>query len=221
MMIPTVLRRCRLRVLNAFSITEVIIGSSILLVLAGLAASYGVASLERSRIDAIAMDMAGWLNNIHANTTAGSNFGVACTVTFTGNAVYPHASQFSAGSSVYTVSNGSGVADQSNDCSPLAIDFKIPANARGVYLIASPATIVFNLRGNSLVGDATNSTLSNMSGFQSNRDIKIFHSATKMLRCIRINYLLGLTSIGGMANATGVADDCPSTTFGAFANEKF
>jgi hypothetical protein len=209
-------------VLNAFSITEVIIGSSILLVLAGLAASYGVDSLERSRIDAIAMDMAGWLNNIHANTTASSNFGVACTVTFTGDAVYPNANQFSAGRSVYTVSNGSGVVgDQSKDCSPLGIDFKIPANARGAYLIASPATIVFNLRGNSLVGDATNASLNNMSGFHSNRDIKIFHSPTRRLRCIRINYLLGLTSIGGMADATGVADNCPSTTFGAFANEKF
>ena len=112
--------------------------TAIIAVLAGLVVSTGWASLRRSRVDAIALEMAGWLNGIHANTTsATSNVNVACEVTFAGSATYPNASEFKAGSTVFTLSNGSN----STDCSPTALSFKIPANAIGIYEIASPSPI--------------------------------------------------------------------------------
>ena len=189
-------------------------------VLAGLVVSTGWASLRRSRVDAIALEMAGWLNGIHANTTsATTNVNVACEVTFAGSATYPNASEFKAGSTVFTLSNGSN----STDCSPTALSFKIPANAIGIYEIASPSPIKFNLRGNVLVGTASNASQNNMSGSAtSQQDIKIYMQGQRLLRCIRINYLLGTASIGANSNASAVKEaTCATSTFGGFANEKF
>jgi len=194
--------------------------TAIIGVLAGLVVSTGWASLRRARVDAIALEMAGWLNGIHANTTsATSNVNVACEVTFAGSATYPNASEFKAGSTVFTVSNGSN----STDCSPTALSFKIPANAIGVYRIASPSPIKFNLRGNVLVGSASNANQNNMSGSSGSvQDIKIYMQGQKLLRCVRINYLLGTASIGANSNASAVKEaTCEASTFGGFANEKF
>ena len=203
-----------------FSLVEVIMVTAIIAVLAGLVVSTGWASLRRARVDAIALEMAGWLNGIHANTTsATSNVNVACEVTFAGSATYPNASEFKAGSTVFTVSNGSN----STDCSPTALSFKIPANAIGVYEIASPSPIKFNLRGNVLVGSASNANQNNMSGSSGSvQDIKIYMQGQKLLRCVRINYLLGTASIGANSNASAVKEaTCEASTFGGFANEKF
>ena len=205
---------------DGFTIVEVIMVTAIIAVLAGLVVSTGWASLRRARVDAIALEMAGWLNGIHANTTAAtSNVNVACEVTFAGSATYPNASEFKAGSTVFTVSNGSN----STDCSPTALSFKIPANAIGVYEIASPSPIKFNLRGNVLVGSASNANQNNMSGSSGSvQDIKIYMQGQKLLRCVRINYLLGTASIGANSNASAVKEaTCEASTFGGFANEKF
>ena len=193
--------------------------TAIIAVLAGLVVSTGWASLRRSRVDAIALEMAGWLNGIHANTTsATSNVNVACEVTFAGSATYPNASEFKAGSTVFTLSNGSN----STDCSPTALSFKIPANAIGIYEIASPSPIKFNLRGNVLVGTASNASQNNMSGSATSvQDIKIYMRGQKLLRCVRVNYLLGTASIGANSNASSVGDTCETSSFGGFANEKF
>ena len=194
--------------------------TAIIAVLAGLVVSTGWASLRRSRVDAIALEMAGWLNGIHANTTsATSNVNVACEVTFAGSATYPNASEFKAGSTVFTLSNGSN----STDCSPTALSFKIPANAIGIYEIASPSPIKFNLRGNVLVGTASNASQNNMSGSATSvQDIKIYMRGQKLLRCVRVNYLLGTASIGANSNASAVKEaTCETSSFGGFANEKF
>ena len=204
---------------DGFTIVEVIMVTAIIAVLAGLVVSTGWASLRRSRVDAIALEMAGWLNGIHANTTsATTNVNVACEVTFAGSATYPNASEFKAGSTVFTLSNGSN----STDCSPTALSFKIPANAIGVYEIASPSPIKFNLRGNVLVGTASNASQNNMSGSATSvQDIKIYMRGQKLLRCVRVNYLLGTASIGANSNASSVGDTCETSSFGGFANEKF
>ena len=194
--------------------------TAIIAVLAGLVVSTGWASLRRSRVDAIALEMAGWLNGIHANTTsATTNVNVACEVTFAGSATYPNASEFKAGSTVFTLSNGSN----STDCSPTALSFKIPANAIGIYEIASPSPIKFNLRGNVLVGTASNASQNNMSGSATSvQDIKIYMRGQKLLRCVRVNYLLGTASIGANSNASAVKEaTCETSSFGGFANEKF
>lgn len=204
-----------LRSQRGFSLLEVIVVTVIFSILAGIAVSTGFASLQRSRVDAVAMELAGWLNGIHANTTASTfNVAVTCTATFRGAAAYPAASEFTAGMLVFEV-------DNSADCSPVAANFKIPGNAAGTFLIASPATIKYNLRGNTLVGVATDATSNNMSGLVTNRDIKIFMKNTLILRCIRINFLLGLTSIGSNSAANGVASDCATSSVGSYANEKF
>ena len=208
-----------LKTKGGFSLVEVIIVTAIVGVLAGLVVSTGWASLRRSRVDAIALEMAGWLNGIHANTTsATTNVNVACEVTFAGSATYPNASEFKAGSTVFTLSNGSS----STDCSPTALSFKIPANAIGIYEIASPSPIKFNLRGNVLVGTASNASQNNMSGSATSvQDIKIYMRGQKLLRCVRVNYLLGTASIGANSNASSVGDSCETSSFGGFANEKF
>lgn len=225
MMMTSIRGNFLLKTKGGFSLVEVIIVTAIVGVLAGLVVSTGWASLRRSRVDAIALEMAGWLNGIHANTTsATSNVNVACEVTFAGSATYPNASVFKAGSTVFTVSNGSSSTDGSNstDCSPTALSFKIPANAIGDYGIASPSPIKFNLRGNVLVGTASNASQNNMSGSATSvQDIKIYMRGQKLLRCVRVNYLLGTASIGANSNASSVGDTCETSSFGGFANEKF
>ena len=220
MMMTSIRGNFLLKTKGGFSLVEVIIVTAIVGVLAGLVVSTGWASLRRSRVDAIALEMAGWLNGIHANTTsATTNVNVACEVTFAGSATYPNASEFKAGSTVFTLSNGSN----STDCSPTALSFKIPANAIGVYEIASPSPIKFNLRGNVLVGSASDANRNNMSGSSSSQqDIKIYMQGQRLLRCVRINYLLGTASIGANSNASTVKEaTCETSTFGGFANEKF
>ena len=220
MMMTSIRGNFLLKTKGGFSLVEVIIVTAIVGVLAGLVVSTGWASLRRSRVDAIALEMAGWLNGIHANTTsATTNVNVACEVTFAGSATYPNASEFKAGSTVFTLSNGSN----STDCSPTALSFKIPANAIGIYEIASPSPIKFNLRGNVLVGTASNASQNNMSGSAtSQQDIKIYMQGQRLLRCVRINYLLGTASIGANSNASAVTEaTCATSTFGGFANEKF
>ena len=220
MMMTSIRGNFLLKTKGGFSLVEVIIVTAIVGVLAGLVVSIGWASLRRSRVDAIALEMAGWLNGIHANTTsATTNVNVACEVTFAGSATYPNASEFKAGSTVFTLSNGSN----STDCSPTALSFKIPANAIGVYEIASPSPIKFNLRGNVLVGTASNASQNNMSGSATSvQDIKIYMRGQKLLRCVRVNYLLGTASIGANSNASAVKEaTCATSTFGGFANEKF
>ena len=220
MMMTSIRGNFLLKTKGGFSLVEVIIVTAIVGVLAGLVVSTGWASLRRSRVDAIALEMAGWLNGIHANTTsATTNVNVACEVTFAGSATYPNASEFKAGSTVFTLSNGSN----STDCSPTALSFKIPANAIGIYEIASPSPIKFNLRGNVLVGTASNASQNNMSGSAtSQQDIKVYMQGQRLLRCVRINYLLGTASIGANSNASAVKEaTCATSTFGGFANEKF
>ena len=219
MMMTSIRGKFLFKARDGFTIVEVIMVTAIIAVLAGLVVSTGWASLRRSRVDAIALEMAGWLNGIHANTTsATSNVNVACEVTFAGSATYPNASEFKAGSTVFTLSNGSN----STDCSPTALSFKIPANAIGDYGIASPSPIKFNLRGNVLVGTASNASQNNMSGSATSvQDIKIYMRGQKLLRCVRVNYLLGTASIGANSNASSVGDTCETSSFGGFATEKF
>ena len=218
-MITSIRAKILFKTRDGFTIVEVIMVTAIVAVLSGLVVSNGWASLRRARVDAIALEMAGWLNGIHANTTAAtSNVNVACEVTFAGSATYPNASEFKAGSTVFSVSNGSN----STDCSPTALSFEIPANAIGVYRIASPSPIKFNLRGNVLVGTASDADQNNMSGSAASpQDIKIFMRGQRLLRCVRINYLLGTASIGANSNASWVGDKCATSSFGGFANEKF
>ena len=201
---------------SAFTLLEIMVVVSILGVLSALAIGEGLASLRRSRVDAVAMELSGWLNAIHANdsTVAGSNANVTCVATFAGQAVYPNASSFSAGQEVFTLNDPA-------DCSPVVRSFRIPDNANGTFLIASPTPITFNLRGNAFIGDPAVDNNNNMSGLNVNRDIKILMQGTRLLRCIRINYLLGLTSVGANSSAALVTDDCASTAFGAVASERF
>ena len=201
---------------NAFSLLEIMIVVSILAILTALSLNAGFASLRRSRVDAVAMEMAGWLNGIHANNSnaAINNVNVTCVATFTGQAAYPGGNSFSAGQEVFTLNNP-------DDCSPIVRSFRIPDNANGTFLIASPAIVTFNLRGNALVGNAAAANANNISGLNTELDIKIFMQGTTLLRCVRINYLLGLTSVGANSNAATVDDDCATTAFGSFVHERF
>jgi len=201
---------------NAFSLLEIMIVVSILAILTALSISAGFASLRRSRVDAVAMEMAGWLNGIHANDSeaANNNVNVTCVATFTGQAAYPNGTSFSAGQEVFTLNDAA-------DCSPVVRSFRIPDNANGTFLIASPARITFNLRGNALVGQAADADANNISGLNTELDIKILMQGTTLLRCVRINYLLGLTSVGANSNAATVDDDCATTAFGSFVHERF
>ena len=201
---------------QAFSLIEVIIVVSIMVFLAALAINTGFQSLRRSRVDAVAMEMAGWINSVYANTTNinSNNANVTCVATFRGAAVYPAASSFPAGQQDFTLDNPAA-------CSRVFPVFRVPDNAAGVFQIASPPTITFNLRGNALVGTANDATNNNMSGLVVNRDIKILMNDTRLLRCVRINYLLGTASIGANSDAALVTNDCASTAYGGFVSERF
>ena len=206
-----------------FTLLEVLLVVAIIGILSAIVVYNGIASLNRSRVNSVALNLAGWLNSIHANSTtiASANAQVFCVVDFKFQGTSPALGQasdpstFRSGDTVFTVTsrvkdnNGNIVDGDARDCSPIEKSFKIPDNLPDRFIITSPTPLIYNLRGNIFVGDPTVNTANNVTGKERTADIKVFIPKGNprfpnlgYLRCLRINFWLGDISIGDHNPAT-------------------
>ena len=137
---------------GAFTLLELMIALSLLAVVAGLALDAGDKSLERARIDSVAIDMAGWLIAMHANNSDSTNAAAApaCFVDFQGagaiDSMTPSTTSFGpAGTysnlvSVFSIRNGTvnGVAGSAQSCSNPGPPYMNP----GLYRRQVPVSLI-------------------------------------------------------------------------------
>ena len=186
----------------AFTVLEILVVVGILGVLSSVIIASGSKSLQRSKINAVAVELAGWLTAIRAKNENG------CYVDYVGttnksnivrNEQINPSGLFSSGAQVLTFRTPADCSDPSG-----AQDgFRLPANVGGGYKLRLYDPIIFSPRGTTaMANNATNETGTNY--------IKIFHAGSGLLRCIRIRYWTGIIEIGSKSNATAIGNDCSS-----------
>jgi prepilin-type N-terminal cleavage/methylation domain-containing protein len=196
---PVLSRRlARSHKLKAFTLFELMIVASIIGIIAGLAVPEAFRSLQRSKVNEVALELAGWLESLKVNSTAD----VSCVATFN----QAMAQSFRGGSVLYSISSiqqtGSNVI-LAPPCTSYIQDFKISlSDISGLFRIVSPASFRFTRRGNVIAPD--------------NGDIKIFLVGSTYMRCLRFQSLLGTISIGENNQAASEASACPDDSFTAF-----
>jgi len=160
-------------------------------------------SLNRSRVNAVAIELAAWFQTIR---TSGVDTAY-CSVIFNPDQVTlaqaptrAAASRvFSRGNRVYSV-EPAGCSGQPN--------FLIPDSVDGnTFTIWSNPLFQFTQRGN-VVQTASNSVVRN--------DVRILMVGTRLLRCVRTFDSVGLFRIGSNSNAAGVGADCAANAFNRF-----
>jgi len=186
----------------AFTVLEILVVVGILGVLSGVIIASGSKSLQRSKINAVAVELAGWLTAIRAKNENG------CYVDYVGttnksnsvrNAQINPQVLLSSGAQVLTFRTPANCSDPSG----AQVSFRLPANVGGGYRLRLYDPIIFSPRGTTAMADnATTDTSTN--------SIKIFHAGSRLLRCIRIRYWTGIIEIGSNSNATAIGNDCTS-----------
>ena len=205
-------RRRRLKGPWGFSLLELMITLAIMGIVAGLAIESGSQSLERARINAVAVDLAGWLIAMRANNAKANNTqaAFACYVDFknasnttaltTSNTAVDAA--YRSGEAVFVIRDGT--ADY---CSNPMRSFLLPDNTPGSYQIRAYSPVIFSMRG-------TIAIAGNSGGSADANDIKIYRSESRLLRCVRIYYSTGTVRIGSNGDADSIASQC--TQFNTF-----
>ena len=198
---------------RAFTLLELMIVLALMATVAGLVVESGSRSLERARIDAVAVDLAGWLIAMHANNFRADNTAAAtpCYVdlasinnpTATTTSLTAIDASYSTGTSVFAIRpdivNGAPVANQS--CSNPERSFAIPDNATGRYQIRAYSPMIFSVRGSVAIAG-------NVNGVGNDNDIKIYRAGSRLLRCVRIYYSTGTVRIGANGDAADINAQC-------------
>ena len=185
----------------AFTVLEILVVVGILGVLSSVIIASGSKSLQRSKINAVAVELAGWLTAIRAKNENGCYVDYVGTTTNKSNIVrnvqINPPGLFSSGAQVLTFRTPADCSDPSG----AQVSFRLPANVGGGYTLRLFDPIIFSPRGTTAMADnATNET----------DYIKIFHAGSGLLRCIRIRYWTGIIEIGSNSKATTIADPCTS-----------
>lgn len=184
---PIAARGCRHGA--AFSLTELMVVIAIIGLINGLAIAIGGNGWQRERVNAVALGLAGWLEEVRGqslrqisdNSAAGG-----CVVTV--NTL----SQAAVSAALVTVTP--------SDCASTPT-LLIPGvtNSGDRYDIATnAATIVFTPRGS--VTSTTDTVM------------KVFLRGSSQLRCVRVSALLGLVRVGSNSTASAVTDSCTDYT---------
>ena len=182
-----------------FTIIEIFVVVGILAILSGIAIASGSRSLERSKIDAVAIELAGWLTAIRPKD------GNGCFVDYVAEANPPDnvvttvtepSNVFASGDSLFQLRAGSS-------CSAPSTTFRLPGNVGGDYKLSFYAPIIFSQRGTIAIAD-------NSTSDTGDKYIRIYRAGSGLLRCIRINYWTGIVEIGSNSAATGISDTCTS-----------
>ena len=199
-----------LRSKAAFTVLEILVVVGILGVLSGVIIASGSKSLQRSKINAVAVELAGWLTAIRAKNSSG------CYVDYVGATTAPDVVSTTARDPDVTFASGAEVlkfrvdtdcADPSSDSSGAKAPFRLPANVGGGYTLRLYDPIIFSPRGTIAMAD---NYADNPPTAVTTNHIKIFHADSRLLRCIRIRYWTGIIEIGSNSNATAISDDCTS-----------
>ena len=190
----------------AFTVLEILVVVGVLGILSSVIIASGSKSLQRSKINAVAVELAGWLTAIRAKNSSG------CYVDYVGATAAPlevsrtatdPGVTFASGAEVLKFRVDTDCADPSSDSSGAKAPFRLPANVGGGYTLRLYDPIIFSLRGTIAMADnATNETGPNY--------IRIFHAGSGLLRCIRIRYWTGIIEIGSNSNAGNIGNDCTS-----------
>jgi len=193
----------------AFTLLEVLVAVAILGVLSSVVIASGSQSLQRSKINAVAVELAGWLAAIRAKNENG------CYVDYVGTTTTPNtvlttviapAATFSAGAEVFRFRTAADCADPSG-----ASTFRLPANVGVGYTLRLYDPIIFSQRGTTAMADNATIDLDKTTNY-----IKILHAGSRLLRCIRINYWTGIVEIGSNSTPTGDIDQDICTSFDRF-----
>ena len=193
----------------AFTLLEVLVAVAILGVLSSVVIASGSQSLQRSKINAVAVELAGWLAAIRAKNENG------CYVDYVGTTTTPNtvlttviapAATFSAGAEVFRFRTAADCADPSG-----ASTFRLPANVGVGYTLRLYDPIIFSQRGTTAMADNATIDLDKTTKY-----IKILHAGSRLLRCIRINYWTGIVEIGSNSTPTGDIDQDICTSFDRF-----
>ena len=187
----------------AFTVLEILVVVGILGILSSVIIASGSKSLQRSKINAVAVELAGWLTAIRAKNENGCYVDYVGTTNKSNNVLPPKqinpSGLFSSGAQVLTFRTPADCSDPSG----AQVGFRLPANVGGGYTLRLYDPIIFSPRGTIAMADnATNETGTNY--------IKIFHAGSGLLRCIRIRYWTGIIEIGSNSNATAIANNCSS-----------
>ena len=191
----------------AFTVLEILVVVGILGMLSSVIIASGSISLQRSKINAVAVELAGWLTAIRAKNEFGCYVDYVSTPSQSNIVRLTQIDPpglFSSGDQVFTFRTPANCSDPPG----AEVGFRLPANVGGGYTLRLYDPIVFSPRGTIAMADnATSDTTTNY--------IKIFHAGSGLLRCIRINYWTGIVEIGSKSNATAISDDC-DTSFDRF-----
>lgn len=170
----------------SFSLQELMVVVAIIGMINGLAIALTGREWEREKLNAVAVGLAGWLEEVRSNAlrqTSDTASGGGCVVTVNTLSSAPP------GTSMASVSP--------TDCAKPS-SFVIPGLTREVdrYNIANSnaATIIFTPRG---------SVTANTDAI-----IRIFLIGSTKLRCVSVSSILGLIRVGSNSNAASVAASC-------------
>jgi prepilin-type N-terminal cleavage/methylation domain-containing protein len=189
---------------KGFTLLELIIAIAIITLISAVSFDASSRSLNRSRVNAVAIELAAWMQTIR---TSGVDTAY-CSVIFNPDQVTlalaparPAASLvFSRGNRVYSV-EPAGCSGQP--------DFRVPDSVGGnTFTIWSNPLFQFTQRGN-VIQTASNSVVRN--------DVRILMGGTRLLRCVRTFDAIGLFRIGSNnSDAAGVDADCAANAFNRF-----
>jgi prepilin-type N-terminal cleavage/methylation domain-containing protein len=189
---------------NGFTLLELIIAIAIITLISAVSFDASSRSLNRSRVNAVAVELAAWMQTIR---TSGADTAF-CSVIFNPDQVTlaqapasAAASRvFSRGNRVYSV-EPAGCSGQQ--------DFRVPDSVGGnTFTIWSSPLFQFTQRGN-IIQTAANDTAVR-------HDIRILMGGTRLLRCVRTFDSIGLFRIGSNSDAGDVDADCAANAFNRF-----
>lgn len=176
---------------SGFTLVELLVGATVLTILAGVAVQVSQGAWRREKVQAAALEMIGWLEEV---ATSSQQLGTACTVTVTtGSALAP----------------GVAVASVSPTTCARESSLRLPSlHQSGSFAVGSSLATPswsFTPRGsittNNAAGGVVSSTATDIS-------IRFSVDGQPPLRCVRLSGTLGLLRLGRDNSSATTTAEC-------------
>ena len=188
---------------NGFTLLELIIAIAIITLISAVSFDASSRSLNRSKVNAVAIELAAWFQTIR---TSGVDTAF-CSVIFNPNQVTLAQAPTRAAASIVFNRGNRVYSVEPAGCSGQP-DFRVPDSVGGnTFTIWSNPLFQFTQRSN-VIQTASNSVVRN--------DVRILMVGTRLLRCVRTFDSVGLFRIGSNSDAAEVDADCAATSFNRF-----